>query len=416
MPPFTLFSLRCDPDGVLERLQELLPNIAVKQEGSTWRTATGVWKRGFLKKSLKLEIKHDPEYYSDKASFAVQTLGLANYVRRFPGAENKAALFSCIQELRFALPFIFEPDPEPGDPRLDVLANIATMLDGFVFLPHVVLDACGQVILSADGRSDPGAVIPAPPARGNKEPQDEAHTEDDPPLSPPPPDRVARRFQILIASAVRGFVEQENAEMEEKESFTQHLLKVLRKSGAWEEAEPEEKRCLETGVGQLSGEDVWTMTWQCEAAALLAWALHLGEQKPYHEMVQAWDLLHNAGLGRRENSPSPHEIIKQATLRSSEELESMESCIFAVHWRLREFSLRPQPMDFRAFAETAWFGPLNTGLVNFAGADLGINGKPISECRPEEWKAAAGIVQQRHQAINWLRGHSALFSETDTST
>jgi hypothetical protein len=45
--------------------------------------------------------------------------------------------------------------------------------------------------------------------------------------------------------------------------------------------------------------------------------------------------------------------------RATEELRTYATQILALHWRLRDFTLRPQPMKFREFGRTAWFGPFD---------------------------------------------------------
>jgi hypothetical protein len=45
--------------------------------------------------------------------------------------------------------------------------------------------------------------------------------------------------------------------------------------------------------------------------------------------------------------------------RTTEELRTYTSEILALHWRLLDFTPRPQPINFREFGRTAWFGPFH---------------------------------------------------------
>ena len=103
-----------------------------------------------------------------------------------------------------------------------------------------------------------------------------------------------------------------------------------------------------------------------------------------------------------------------ATLRPVAELEAYRQIAFAVHWRLREFSLNPGALDFQTFARTAWFGPLSLDGVALANGDLSITGDPISQAPASAVHLATSIAQERHLPANWLADATQLFTDTDT--
>jgi hypothetical protein len=59
---------------------------------------------------------------------------------------------------------------------------------------------------------------------------------------------------------------------------------------------------------------------------------------------------------------APFASAQQSAARPQEENRA-----FAIHWRLRQHLLRNQPMNFRDFAPTAWFGPHNIKCVHWSG-------------------------------------------------
>lgn len=100
----------------------------------------------------------------------------------------------------------------------------------------------------------------------------------------------------------------------------------------------------------------------------------------------------------------------------------MSDRVFSVHWRLQEFSLSRELIDFRSVAKKAWFGPLDlTGLplVNTGGMfrrrpDLAVRGKPLTDLAEQELLTCARIAEERHRAMTWL-AKGGVYSEVDTS-
>ncbi len=159
---------------------------------------------------------------------------------------------------------------------------------------------------------------------------------------------------------------------------------------------------LETPLGKLDEKSVWNVTWQCEGAIVLAWALRLAELPAYDEQVSV-DLLYEIGL-------RPEVAALVSSLRTREEMEALDFQMLAIHWRLRQYSLEGKAMDFVAFAPTAWCGPMDLSLARLIDNDLEVNGARIDESPEPAWRIAAGIMQERRQAVEWLLGGDALYS------
>jgi hypothetical protein len=73
-------------------------------------------------------------------------------------------------------------------------------------------------------------------------------------------------------------------------------------------------------------------------------------------------------------------------------------------------------MDFREFAQAAWFGPLDIAGLKLLENDLAIGDEPIFCADDDAVRTASSAAMERHLAINWLTGGSEVYSETDVST
>ncbi len=94
----------------------------------------------------------------------------------------------------------------------------------------------------------------------------------------------------------------------------------------------------------------------------------------------------------------------------------MQDSQLALHWRVRDYSLRQEPMDFVEFSKTSWFGGFDLDPFRVINGDLAIDDVEICKAEADAVNTVQSIVMERHQAINWLVGDSAIFSEQDTST
>jgi hypothetical protein len=110
------------------------------------------------------------------------------------------------------------------------------------------------------------------------------------------------------------------------------------------------------------------------------------------------------------------DLLASPVLRPREEIAALRDRLFALHWRLADFTLRPQRMDFAEFARTSWFGPLDISGVPLAEGDLALRGAPIDRAAPGLLIAIHSATQERHLAANWLSEGPERYSEADVST
>ena len=176
------------------------------------------------------------------------------------------------------------------------------------------------------------------------------------------------------------------------------------------ELEPSEAALLAAAFGTSPQQDLVDASWRSEALSVLTWALQRAELPSHDQQVDPAVVA--SALGFLED----HTVLEAPALRPTPELENYSNAAFTIHWRLREFSLKPRALDFAEFCQTAWFGPLSLDGVRLVEGDLAIGKLPISRAAERDVRTAMSIAQERHQAANWLLDATSPFSETDTST
>ena len=229
---------------------------------------------------------------------------------------------------------------------------------------------------------------------------------------PPAPQRVAARALVLCAVVCRGFIEQE-PKSRDNESLRRRVLDWLDGLKLLPEAEPGELTLLRAPLGTLPVQDAVDAGWRCEGLAVLAWALQASPLPGYDEEVEPKAAAEALGFLWAEEAG---ELLAAPTLRPAAELERVGRQLFALHWRLTEFSLRPKSMYFGAYAKDAWFGPLDVSYVRLQQGDLAVGPQPIIRATPEEVGALASVARERHEAINWLLGQAPLYSRVSADT
>lgn len=228
---------------------------------------------------------------------------------------------------------------------------------------------------------------------------------------PPNEDRVRRRAWAISAVICRAFIETLE---DPSEAATLHsrVLTWIDTMNLRPELELKELETIDADIGSLDRQAMVNGTWRSEGLAVLAWALQASELPPHDQMVDPSAVANSVLFLADDAADRAGELI----LRRDDELGRFSAVQFAIHWRIRDFSLRPQAMDFRSFSEKSWFGPLSIDGLSLAEDDLAIDGVPIAKAPKERFRQCQSIASERHQAINWLRGWHEIYSEVDTST
>jgi hypothetical protein len=237
------------------------------------------------------------------------------------------------------------------------------------------------------------------------------HHDDLPTPEPPSAARVARRALVLAAVSCRSAIEGDAGDPD-AEPFRTAVLHWLEEVGAAVEAEPGELAMLRAPVGSLTNRQAIDGSWRGEGLGVLAWALGRYALPSYQEQVDSRDVADCLGF----LEPQGAAVIRDAALRDAGELETLADRLFALHWRLRQFSIEPEHMDFAAFARTAYFGPLDVEELAFVRGDLAIDGRPLMDVPEARWRECMSIARERQQAANWLCGQEVRYSDVTCDT
>lgn len=73
-------------------------------------------------------------------------------------------------------------------------------------------------------------------------------------------------------------------------------------------------------------------------------------------------------------------------------------------------------MNFKKFAQAAWFGPLNVEGLNFVDDDLDLGNRPIHSISEQDFAVQLRLTEERRRAVEWLVGNDEVYSNVDLST
>lgn len=230
-------------------------------------------------------------------------------------------------------------------------------------------------------------------------------------FDPPTADRVAARAQVLITVAYRGILESSAGDPGAVAAH-QKCIEWCERVGLRTEFEPDEWALLTTPLGELPRAQHAAATWRSESAACLAWALRWSDLPDYETPVDGAALSSDIGLFAGDAA----ERRGGAELRPRAALERLLDTYLAAHWRLREFSLRGEAIDFAQFAEQCAWTDMRIDELRLADGDLSIGGVPLAAATAEARQMCTSIVMERHRAAEWLQGQHPVWSEVTTDT
>jgi hypothetical protein len=218
---------------------------------------------------------------------------------------------------------------------------------------------------------------------------------------------------VLAAVSFRGLIENEKGEDEEgAEKLRKRLLPWLERIGASGELEEAETTLLSTPVGRLDRRTTVDATWQSEGLVVLAWALHCTTLPPVHMICAPGEIANSMGfLQEREQTP-----LSNTRMRSADEIEYWAHTYLALHWRLRQFSLKRGTMDFVSFASACKWATMRLDDLEIQDDDLAIKGVRIDRLSEDTFRDVVSITQERRVALDWLLGFETLYSQVTTDT
>ncbi len=179
-------------------------------------------------------------------------------------------------------------------------------------------------------------------------------------------DEVARRSIVLHAVLAAGHNESRDG-----------LVAWLRREGLWNSVSPKESEFFlsdgPTPQQLIQGQ------WRAEALFPLLWALGLIAEMPSPQRICDVQLMQGV-LPRLFDSVAG--FISSARLRADAEIHEANEDIYQIHWRVRDFHRRDEPTPPGSLARM-----------------------PTAECEPPVESYNAGVVHERHYALNWLIGY-----------
>jgi hypothetical protein len=406
-----IFSRRIDPRGVIEVLRRSGLEMKIEGPDDDWkRIVLTLRKARLFGKPCLMTFGHDSAYY-DGERWPRQVMGMQGYFLRFPEVPRKGEIVRMMHIFRFALS-VPQPDLniDSDDERLTLLYAVCQHLDGVIFTPSSLRDAHGRMLIGAAGESDPQAVLPwVPPS--DPELSESRKIVREP--APPTRARAAKRALVLTAVAFRAKLEYEAPQLDAPDTIRRRQLDWVASLNLGDELEPNEWKVLRRPVGKLEHDDAFDAMWRVEGLVVLAWAFRRYEMPPDDEMVDPVDLFGSVPF---LNVEAGREFLKSAELRPAEELATMQTHLLMLNWRLREYSLRPQAMDFVAFSKSCWIGSFDIGGFQIVNHDLAIGGVAIHDADATKRGGVGNLAIERHRAINWIMGYSEIYSETATHT
>lgn len=236
----------------------------------------------------------------------------------------------------------------------------------------------------------------------------ENHDDD---LRPPRALRVANRALVLAGLSCRGIIEADS-DAPGAEQLRVSVRDWWDAVGVVSESEADELRIVETPLGALSEQDARNAGWRSEGLAALSWALGITPLPEFWRQCDPSAVANALGFLH----PPEATVAAAASLRPSEEIEHWTDAYLTLHWRLREFRQRPVAIDFEKFVAECKWGPLTLAELPTVNRDLSIDGVAIAEWPQDQFRCVLSIVQERHQALNWLLGYEEIYSEVTTDT
>lgn len=413
MEPLSIYGHELNRAAVVHRLRQLAGKVRTDTgRDDDWTAVTATFGGGFLRKAKTLTLNYSPEFCSEPG-WSEQMMGMRGYFSRVPQTDMHRRTMWLIDTFRYVLGTILDPDAaNTDDPRVQAIFSVAEVLNAAIFTPSALRDAKGLELFAVNGSYDRHARWP-PLWTG---PPDHVEDDDDEELEegdPPSAERVVARVLAFAALTGRALGE-DDPDDPDRETTMASIRAWARDSGAEDEMEPEEREVLEAPVGGLDRRAQVNAVWRIEGLAVLLWALGRGELPPHDQISDAKTLWRAARL---LNHDPAREVPDAPELRPREELEAMRERLFAIHWRTREFRLRPGTLDFVDLAvRMPWMSESAVRALPLVDGDLAIGGVRIDRASADAVDTASSIATERHLAINWLCDGPELYSETDGST
>ncbi|MEN1941684.1 DUF4272 domain-containing protein [Luteimonas sp. MJ246] len=222
---------------------------------------------------------------------------------------------------------------------------------------------------------------------------------------------MLRRALALASVVARAGLEARAGEAEAG-AMHRRMRDWLRATGLDAALEPAEAELVNAPLGSLPEPAVVDASWRAEGIYVLAWALDRHPPLAHDRMVDPDDIAWALGF-LDDAAPA---LLQDAVLRSERGIDTFLARQLALHWRLREYALRPGPMDFAAVVANGGWARLDIDATDLVDDDLAIDGVRIDRADAAQLARCTSIAGERHRAANWLAGADPVYSSVENIT
>ena len=103
-------------------------------------------------------------------------------------------------------------------------------------------------------------------------------------------------------------------------------------------------------------------------------------------------------------------------VREAAEIEGCADTYLTLHWRLRQWSLKPGRMDFVSYVSAFKWANMRLDELEVIDDELAINGVRIDKLDQRKYRETVSITRERRIALDWLLGFERLYSSVTTDT
>jgi hypothetical protein len=103
-------------------------------------------------------------------------------------------------------------------------------------------------------------------------------------------------------------------------------------------------------------------------------------------------------------------------MREWAQIETWANTYLKLHWRVREFSLRPITIDFVDYVSKCKWASLHLDHLELQDKDLAIGGVRLDKLESHVFCRSLGVTHERHTAFHWLLGFEPTDSEVTADT
>ncbi len=188
------------------------------------------------------------------------------------------------------------------------------------------------------------------------------------------------------------------------------ILPLTQETGIYETYEPAELRLLNAPWGSLPRRERVALSWAVEGVAVMAWALGKADLPSFDTRCQGAPV--GSALGLFQHAP---EVLRDATLRDTAEIEARALTYEILSWRLERFLDDHKRIDFASRLKgSTVHGCVAGSFTLLEGGDLAVDGAPLVDISDERLFEVCTIVRERHKAFRWLLGYEKNYAAVTT--